>query len=164
MLNTKQMSQTIAGELGIKERQLQKILDHQISKVPYQEREDVAQDLAEGLLKAKPQNAKLAFAICRNRIVDWWRHYKLHSQFNIHYGSEQIEDGEGNQIELIQTLAGEVEFEKRLGSQIEADSLFAKLPGDIQKVIQKRLIGLRLSDADRQKLHRFIKANPNLVS
>lgn len=164
MIKTNEISKALAGQLIIKESQVEKILDWHIRKVPSQEREDIAQDLAETLLKAKPQTADLAFAICRNRVVDWWRHYKVHSQFDIQYGSETVDDGEGGETELIETLAGEVEFEKRICSKIDADSLFGKLPKDIQKLIQKRIVGLRLSDAERQTLHRFIKANPNLAS
>jgi len=154
---TKQLSSVI----GIKQDKLENILDWHIHKVPLEERKDMAQDLAEALLKANPQTPELAFAICRNRIVDFWRHYKLHSQFHIHYGSELIEDGEGNEIELIETLAGEVEFEKRISEKIDAESLYGKLPKPIKRVIDKRIVGLRLSDAERQQLHRYIKATYN---
>lgn len=159
MINTRAISKALAGQLEIKESELQKTLDWQLHKVPFQEREDVAQDLAEELLKAKPQTPSLAFAICRNRVVDWWRHYKLHSQYDVRYGSEIVDDGEGGETELIETLAGEVEFEKRISGQLDADTLFGSLPKHIQKVINKRLIGLRLSDAERQRLSRYVRAN-----
>lgn len=160
----KTITKALSGQLGIKENKLEEVLAWHIRKVPNQEREDIAQDLAEALLKAKPKTPELAFTICRNRVVDFWRSYKRHSQFDIAYGSELVEDGEGGEVELIQTLAGEVEFEKRIDGKIDADSLFAKLPKPIQCIIEKRIVGLRLSDNERQQLHRYIKATYNPLS
>lgn len=63
------------------------------SKVPKQEREDMFQELALAVLEARTKDERLAYTICRFDWQNWWRKYKLHSQFFAGYLSEyeQIE-------------------------------------------------------------------------
>lgn len=63
------------------------------AKVPKQEREDMFQDLALAVLEARTKDERLAYTICRFDWQNWWRKFKLHSQFFAGYLSEyeQIE-------------------------------------------------------------------------
>ena len=58
------------------------------SKVPKQEREDFFQELALAVLESRTKDERLAYTICKMDWVNWWRKFKLHSQFFAGYLSE----------------------------------------------------------------------------
>lgn len=58
------------------------------SKVPKQERDDFFQELSLAVLEARTKDERLAYTICRMDWQNWWRKYKLHSQFFGGYLSE----------------------------------------------------------------------------
>lgn len=154
----KETSKSLAGMLEIKEEQLTRIISYHVNHVPGEEREDIVQTLAEHLIKAKPNSGKLAFVICKHLICDWWRNYMATRQFET-FGLYDPVDGD-EAITLEETLSLEYEYVKRLDNDIDAENLLKSLPSDIQKIIQKRLLGFGTSDTERSKLHRFIEANP----
>lgn len=158
----KQTSKALSGMLGVKEDQLARIISFNASHVPSQEREDIVQTLAEQLLKTKPNNGKLAFVICKRLICDWWRSFATTRQYET-FGLYNPVDGEEG-ITLEETLSSEYDYAKRLDSDIDAENLLGSLPGEIQRIIQKRLLGLGTTNTERSKLHRFIEKNPMLLA
>lgn len=158
----KETSRALSGMLGVKEEQLGRVITYHSSHVPIEDRQDIVQTLAEHLIKAKPDNAKLAFVICKRLICDWWRNYMATRQYET-FGLYDPVDGEEG-ITLEETLSSEYEYAKRLDSDIDAEDLLKSLPSDIQKIIQKRLLGLGTTNTERSKLHRFISANPMLLA
>jgi hypothetical protein len=158
----KETSKSLAGMLEIKEEQLARIIRYHASHVPGEEREDIVQTLAEHLIKTKPNSGKLAFVICKHLIADWWRNYAATRQFETFGLSDVVNEDEG--ITLEETLSSEYDYVKRLDNDIDAESLLKSLPPDIQKIIQKRLLGLGTSDTERSKLHQFIEAKPMIVA
>jgi hypothetical protein len=158
----KETSKSLAGMLEIKEDQLTRIISFHASHVPGEEREDIVQTLAEHLIKAKPNSGKLAFVICKHLIADWWRNYMATRQFETFGLYDPVDEDEG--ITLEETLSSEYDYVKRLDSDIDAENLLKSLPLDIQRIIQKRLLGLGTTNTERSKLHRFIEANPMLLA
>jgi hypothetical protein len=144
--------------LEIKEEQLARIIRYHAGHVPGEEREDIVQTLAEHLIKTKPNSGKLAFVICKHLIADWWRNYMETRQFETFGLYDVLDDNEG--ITLEETLSSEYDYVKRLDNDIDAENLLGSLPGEIQKIIQKRLLGLGTTNTERSKLHRFIETNP----
>jgi hypothetical protein len=158
----KETSKALAGMLEIKEEQLTRIMRYHASHVPGEEREDIIQTLAEHLLKAKPNSGKLAFVICKHLVADWWRNYAATRQFETFGLYDPIDEEEG--ITLEETLSSEYDYVKRLDNDIDAENLFKGLPAEIQKIVQRRLLGLGTTSTERSKMHRFIEANPMLLS
>jgi hypothetical protein len=158
----KQTSQALAGMLGVKEDQLTRIISYHASHVPIDNRQDIIQTLAEHLIKSRPNNGKLAFVICKRLVCDWWRNYTATRQFET-FGLYDPVDGEEG-ITLEETLSSEYHYAKRLDSDIDAEDLLKSLPGDIQRIVQKRLLGLGTTSTERSKLHRFLETNPMLVA
>jgi len=158
----KETSKALAGMLGVKEEQLGRVITYHSSHVPIEDRQDIVQTLAEHLIKAKPDNAKLAFVICKRLVCDWWRNFTATRQFET-FGLYDPVDGEEG-ITLEETLSSEYHYAKRLDSDIDAEDLLKSLPGDIQRIVQKRLLGLGTTSTERSKLHRFLEADPMLVA
>ena len=52
-------------------------------KVPRQEREDLFQDLALAVLKAKTKDERLAYAIARCDWRDWWKKYTIRQHYSL---------------------------------------------------------------------------------
>jgi hypothetical protein len=144
--------------LEIKEEQLARIIRYHAGHVPGEEREDIVQTLAEHLIKTKPNSGKLAFVICKHLIADWWRNYMATRQFETFGLYDPVDEDEG--ITLEETLSSEYDYVKRLDNDIDAENLLKSLPGEIQKIIQKRILGLGTSNTERSKLQRFIQSNP----
>ncbi|HUV51897.1 MAG TPA: hypothetical protein VMW64_02330 [Dehalococcoidia bacterium] len=125
-------------------------------KVPREEREDLFQDLALAVLKAKTEDERLAYTIVRCDWLNWWKRYKIRSHFSLDTVTED-EDGEPRTIGEL--LVGEVEFERKINGKLDAERIWDKLPASIKPIISSRLLGQPITkSADRMRLNRWIKS------
>lgn len=112
------------------------------AKVPREEREDLFQDIALTLLKARLGDEKLAYAIARCDWIDFWKsykhrqHYSLDAQWESHLANE-----EGSPLTLAEVIVGEAEFEAKMDGKIEDNRIWGSLPDNIKPLIAKRLLG-----------------------
>lgn len=144
-------------------------------KVPRAERQDVFQELVTAILDSGTESPALTYTIARRDLQDWWRKYKLHSQFYEGYLSDTILNSDGEETELAELVVGEVEFENRQIDRLDAERLWAKIPKEIQKLVIKRLEGKplgaprrrkagqpkstgTLNNTERQRLNRWVKS------
>jgi len=149
-------------------------------KVPSHERQDLFQELVCAILDSETDNPAFAYTIARRDWQDWWRSYKLHSQYHEGYLSEVLTNSEGEETELAELLVGEVEFEAKQIDKLDAGRLWRQIPKDIQKLVIKRLKGKplgsprnrkagrpkssgSLDNTERQRLNRWAKANSHLL-
>jgi DNA-directed RNA polymerase specialized sigma24 family protein len=148
-------------------------------KVPMVERQDLFQELVLAVLDSGTEKPEFAYTIARRDWQDWWRTFKLHSQFHEGYLSEVILNSDGEETELAELLVGEVEFEAKEIDKLDAGRLWQRLPRHIQKLVVKRLQGKplgvsrkgagrpkstgSLDNTERQRLNRWVKANSNLL-
>jgi hypothetical protein len=139
-------------------------------KVPREEREDLFQDIALAILEAKTKDERLAYAIARCDWQNWWGKYKIRQHQSL---DSIIEDDEGNPVTLGELIVGEVEFERKVDGELDAQRIWDKLPEDIKPIVEKRLMGkplstvrngrgrpstdTALSNCERQRLSRWIK-------
>lgn len=163
-------------------------------KVPKQERQDLFQDLTLKLIEANPKAESWAYTIARCDWLDWYRKYKVKSQYS-EYDIEAIVASEMginsihlNQLELknddmreLVDTEREKQYNKRsfqiavetltglveyerLDNQITAKGIIKQLPENIIRIASKRMIGKALLDSERKALCRYIKANSDIVS
>lgn len=111
-------------------------------KVPREEREDLFQEIALAVLKAKTKDEKLAYAVARCDWQNFWAKFKIRQHYSL---DTVIDDDEGNPATMAELIVGEVEFEFKIDGKIEAERIWNKLPEDIKPLIQKRLLGKPLS-------------------
>ena len=123
-------------------------------KVPREEREDLFQDIALAVYKAKTKDEKLGYAIARCDWIDFWKHYKIRQHLSL---DSVTEDETGNPVTMAELLVGETEFERKTCDKLDAESMFNSLPVAIKPLINKRLIGGRLNNTERSQLNRYIK-------
>ena len=147
----------LAEQTAFPKEELNKVLKYHLSHVPKVEREDVSQDLIEELLAKQPETLALAFILCKYKVYDWWHSYEGFRLFNAQYGSEPAFDSDGDEVELIDTIPDTVEFERIIDDKLDSEQLFGKLPKRIQSIVNKKLIGIRLTGADSVALHKFTK-------
>jgi len=123
-------------------------------KVPRQEREDLFQDIALALLKARTKEPRLAYAIARCDWRDWWKKYKIRQ----HYSLDSVtEDEDGNPATLGELIIGESEFELKMDGKLDARRIWQKLPQDIKAIVQKRLLGQALLNTERARMSYWTK-------
>ncbi|MDD5547066.1 MAG: hypothetical protein PHO67_07950 [Candidatus Omnitrophica bacterium] len=138
-------------------------------KAPKEERADLMQELSLTLLTKRVKDEKLAYAIARCDWKDFWKAFKLHSQYNLdsiermadaedggNYGQDAI-DRMAYHSEL---LMGEIECEAR----IDARLLYNKLPKHIQSIVNKRLSGYATSKLEQSIMRRWIASRPNILT
>lgn len=140
------------------------------SKVPYQEREDLFQELALHLYKAKVKNESLAYTIAKCDWVDWYRSYYKHSQFfagsldsldidNLLSNDSENEanhEFNGKDLKRLQdVLTTSIEFEA-IEDKDKANQLWESLPLAIKPIVAKRLQGMRLLNNERRTLHYWL--------
>jgi len=125
-------------------------------KVPRQEREDLFQDIALALLKARTKEPRLAYAIARCDWLNWWKKYKIRQ----HYSLDSVtEDEDGNPATLGELIIGESEFELKMDGKLDAQRIWQKLPQDIKAIVRQRLLGQALNGSQRVTLHRWVKSS-----
>jgi len=120
-------------------------------KVPSNEREDLFQELVLAVLDSGTEKLSFAYAIARRDWQNWWKSYKLHSQFYSGHLSDTLTNSDGDETELAELLVGEVEFERRQIDKLDAQSLWNRIPEDIQKLVLKRLQGKPLGTNRKRK-------------
>jgi len=123
-------------------------------KVPREEREDLFQDLALAVLKAKTKDERLAYAIARCDWQNWWRKYMVRQHYSL---DTVIEDDTGNPTTMAELLVGEVEFERKMNGKLEAERIWGLLPDKVKPLINKRLIGKALNHTERNTLNYFVR-------
>ena len=123
-------------------------------KVPKEEKEDLFQDLALAILKAKTGDERLAYAIARCDWRNWWGKFRIRQHYSL---DSVVEDNEGNQVALSELLIGECEFEIKINGELDGQRIWDKLPGFIKSIIQTRLMGKALNNTERSTLSRWIK-------
>ena len=124
-------------------------------KVPRQEREDLFQEIALVVLKAKTKDEHLAYAIARCDWKDWWAKYKIRQ----HYSLDSVtEDDDGNPVTLGELIVGEAEFERKMDGKLDAQRIWAVLPDKIKPIVTNRLLGKALTNTERSTLNRWVKS------
>ena len=156
----KDHAQALSRRLGVEQAALEKILAFWVVRYPNQEKEDGLQSMALALLEHLPGTPGLAFAVCRGRNLDWWKAYSYRNHFSLDWAPD-YDDTTG--ITLAETMAGVVEWEHKIDGLIDGERLWDKLPTRIKEIVRQRLLGKRLSGADRVYLHRFAKENGQLL-
>ena len=133
-------------------------------KVPREEREDMFQELTLAILEANVRDERLAYAIARCDWRDWWRKYMTRSHYLAGSLNATLEDEDGQAVEFGELLVGEVDFERRIQGKVDGEALFAKLPKPIRAIVTKRLLGRALTDAERQRLSRYVRQRPLILA
>ena len=129
-------------------------------KVPREEREDLFQDLTFAILKARTKDERLAYTIARCDWRNWWAKYSIRQHYSL---DSVVEDGEGNQASFGELLVGETEFERKINGELDAQSIFDRLPPAIQSLVDKRLSGYSLKKLERECLERWAAKNAMLL-
>lgn len=111
------------------------------SKVPREEREDCFQTFTATLLGTHETSERFAYAAIRADWLNWWARYKIRQHTSL---DSVVQDDEGNATTLGDLVVGEVEFEQKLGSDMDAATLWARIPDDIKPLVLKRLEGRNL--------------------
>ena len=120
-------------------------------KAPANERQDLFQELLTAVLASGTEKLAFAYTIARRDWQNWYKTYKLHSQFYSGYLSDTITNSDGEETELAELLVGEVEFERRQIDKLDAQSLWHQIPADIQSLVVKRLQGKPLGTSRNRK-------------
>ena len=141
-------------------------------KVPFEEREDMFQELALAVLKTKAEDEALAYTIARCDWRDWWQKYQrrkhiiwysLNATKQGYFDDCILSDNLGPEYELGELLVGEAEFERKMDGKLDAEALWAKVPDPIKRVVNRRLMGYSLTGAERQRLSTFVKSRPTIL-
>ena len=144
-------------------------------KVPHNERQDLFQELTAAILESGTENPAFAYTIARRDWQNWYRSYKLHSQYHEGRLSETLVNAEGEETELAELLIGEIEFEAKQIDKLDARALWAQIPRHIQRLALKRLTGKplgtsrngkrgkpkaakALDNTERSQLNRWVKS------
>lgn len=120
-------------------------------KVPASERQDLFQELVTAVLESGTEKLAFAYAIVRRDWQNWYKTYKLHSQFYGGYLSDTILNSDCEETELAELLVGEVEFERKQIDKLDSQSLWYRIPADIQQLVMKRLQGKPLGTSRNRK-------------
>lgn len=167
-------AEALSNVTGIACADVHSILSRWVRRVPHQERPDVLQDIAVEALRARPTTPGLLFAVAGGRVRDWFKRERYRQHESLDAGTEG-EDGEvrgtnadnvpgtvldvefeAGGISIPVVITATEDFEDQLCSAIDAKELWHELPEPIQLAVGKRLQGLPLSAADRQRLRRWL--------
>ena len=136
--------------------QYSKVADRFQWKVPYQDREDVKQAIILEVAEAKARDGDKPFTealMCRIAsyvVADYWRAEKRRPQISL---NTEIEDGDGNTTELIDTIADDNAID--LEAWLDARTWLWGCPKRLIQIAHKRVGGIALNENDRRYLNRY---------
>ena len=145
----------LSSQLGIRQKRLRSLMEWNLRKVPDQDRDDMAQELSTALLACNPRTPEVAFAICRARLADWYRHNSRLRYHEVDSLNQTVTDEDGNEVQMVDLIAGEVEYEAKLEGKIMADTIFGMLDWRMKKIVAKRLLGIKLRASEYKYGERF---------
>jgi hypothetical protein len=130
-------------------------------KVPKEEREDMFQDIALAVLKARATDERLAYAIARCDWKNWWSKYKRRQHYSL---DSVVDDGEGNRVSFGELLVGEAEFERKLNGDMDGKTLYEALPDWVKVIVDKRLMGKSITGGERHMLDKWVAGRPTILA
>lgn len=130
-------------------------------KVPREEREDLFQDIALAVLKARATDERLAYAIARCDWQNWWSKYKIRQHYSL---DSIVEDEDGQQVSFGELLVGEVDFEARLNGDLDGEKLYSQLPSWVKVIVDKRLQGKSITGGERKLLDKWVLGRPMILA
>jgi DNA-directed RNA polymerase specialized sigma24 family protein len=139
--------------------QYSKVADRFQWKVPYRDREDIKQAIILKIAEAKARDGNrpftegLMYRIGSCVVADYWRAEKRRPQA-ISLNTE-IEDGDGNTIELIDTLTDDKAID--VDAWVDARTWLLGCPARLIQIAQKRVSGIPLTKYEQLYLSRCRK-------
>jgi DNA-directed RNA polymerase specialized sigma24 family protein len=125
-------------------------------KAMYEDREDLRQDIILRLAEVASNNGHKPFTeasmvrVASYVAMEYW--HDLKRQPTILSLNEEIDDGEGNSIELYQTIADDKAID--LEAWLDAKTWLAGCPQRLVHIARKRAIGKPLSETERRYFNR----------
>ena len=125
-------------------------------KARYEDREDIRQDIVLRLaevasIKTEPLTTPTMLRVASFVIVEYWRDLKR--QPTIFSLNDTIDDGDGNSIELLETLADDKAID--LEAWVDARTWLKGCPRELVKIACKKLKGKPLMPKERKYLSRY---------
>ena len=126
-------------------------------KARYEDREDLRQDIIVRLAEVagnnghKPFNEGAMVRVASYVAMEYW--HKQKRQLTILSLNEEIDDGDGNSIELYQTIADDKAID--LESWIEAKTWLMGCPKRLVDIAYERVMGKPLNGNDQRYLNRY---------
>lgn len=132
-------AKALSKRLTLKGKELAKIIQWHVQRIPFQERDDMIQALAERLMEVAPTNPKLTFAVCTNYVRDFWKafHYRQHLSIEA-IAESGAEDALEQLIWLREDYVKAVRTCENFGHSIDAAEVDAVHAGITQKIGQVR--------------------------
>jgi hypothetical protein len=126
-------------------------------KAMYQDRADLREDIILRLAEVASNNGHRPFTeasmvrVASYVTMEYW--HNLKRQPNIGSVNDEIDDGEGNSIELYQTIADDKAID--LEAWLDAKTWLAGCPKRLIDIARKRVIGKPLSETERRYFNRY---------
>ena len=133
-------------------------------KVPREEREDMYQELVLAVLKARAEDERLAYSICRCDWQNWWQKFKTRQQYQAGSLNQAIESETGEVVEFGELLIGEVDFDRRMDGELDGKALYEQLPSWVRSIVDKRLIGKSITGGERHLLDKWVNTRPTILA
>jgi len=126
-------------------------------KAMYQDREDLKQNIILRLAEVASNNGHKPFTeasmvrVASYVAMEYW--HNLKRQPSIYSLNDEIDDGEGNSIELYQTIADDKAID--LDAWLDAKTWLAGCPKRLVDIAYKRVIGKPLDAKEKMYLSRY---------
>jgi DNA-directed RNA polymerase specialized sigma24 family protein len=126
-------------------------------KARYEDREDLRQNIILRLAEVASNNGHKPFTeasmvrVASYVAMEYW--HNLKRQPNIYSLNDEIDDGEGNSIELYQTIADDKAID--LEAWLDAKTWLAGCPKRLVDIAYKRVIGKPLDAKEKMYLSRY---------
>jgi DNA-directed RNA polymerase specialized sigma24 family protein len=127
-------------------------------KAQYQDREDLRHTIIVRLAEVAERNGDKPFTewamlrVASYVVMEYWRQKRRQPQMSL---NSQIEDGEGDSIELIDTIADDNAID--LEVWLDAKTWLLGCPKRLIRIANKRVSGIALNGNDQRYLNRYQK-------
>ena len=107
------------------------------------------------------------YTVAKHKWGDWWKQKKRRKRI-LNGGflslNQLVRDCDSQEIELHETIAGEVEFESNLNSELDSQAVLNSLPDRVRTIAEKRLLNCeKLSSSECNILWRYAKQSGDTI-
>ena len=148
----------VAKILKLPVKQLAKVIQYWVTRVPINERADLIQHLVMKLLQDKPANIKLAFITVKRDTFDYMEKFWTWEKSKLSLDTK-IERDDGDMWTSGAAIVDLIQFEEILNLGADLRALLQSMDKRVRIAIADKLAGRKLTNGQKQLLEQFGKTH-----
>lgn len=152
---------SLSHRLGIKSKDLARMLSLFMGHAPPKMGEDIIQEIAITWLEQKPERGTIAYGMARHVVGEAWKRFYTRHRKDAMSLNEVLDDDTGRTHADL--LTDGVSYEALILDKLEGSALVAMMPADIRDLAQRKIDGEKVMGWNAKRLRSWGAANSHRI-